>query len=32
MLENSECDTIYNECYSSGIYQYYILGNDNYQD
>ena len=28
----SECDTIYNECYSSEIYQYYVLGNDNYQD
>ena len=28
----TECDTIYNECYSSGIYQYYILENYNYQD
>ena len=28
----TECDTIYNECYSSGIYQYYVLGNYNYQE
>ena len=27
-----ECDVIYNGCYSSGIYQYYVLGNYNYQD
>ena len=30
--QKPECDTIYNECYSSGIYQYYVLGNYNYQD
>ena len=27
-----ECYTIYNECYSSEIYQYYVLGNYNYQN
>lgn len=25
-----ECDAIYNECYSSDIYQYYVLQNYNY--
>jgi len=24
-----ECDSIYNECYTSEIYQYYVLGNYN---
>jgi hypothetical protein len=29
--QDTECDNIYNECYSCYIYQYYYLGNYNYQ-